>query len=209
MTDYFIFFLNCFVTLFSILDPFGAAATLLALTPGDSEDRRVEQARRAVRAMVIILLVFTAVGGLVFRLFGISVEALMVAGGLILIQLAFRMLSGASLAYRSSKPERDEAETKEDIAIIPMAIPILAGPAAITAVIVFANRSESPAGWAALLLAIAMVTLITHVVLINSQRIAEFLGDTGLRILMRVMGLVLVAMGVEFVLSGVKGYFAF
>jgi len=131
----------------------------------------------------------------------------MVAGGLILVQVSFKMLAGESLAYRRSKPEMREAETKEDIAIIPMAVPMLAGPAAITTVMVFANRASGFADWVMLFASLGLVLYLTHVILQRSEMIANWLGDIGLRVLTRLMGLILIAMGAEFVLSGLKGYF--
>lgn len=207
MADAFVFFLNCFVTLFSILDPFGAAVVLLGLTPDETEERRAEQVRRAIQVTLIILLLFMIAGEWIFAVFGISIQALMVAGGLILIHMAFKMLQGAPVAFRSTKPEREEAEKKEDIAVIPLAIPMLAGPAAITAVIVFANRASGAVDWIMLLGAIVLSTGVTYAILRQSQKIAGMLGDTGQRIVVRIMGLILMAMGVEFVLSAVKGYF--
>ncbi|HEB72511.1 MAG TPA: NAAT family transporter [Nitrospirae bacterium] len=207
MADSFIFFLNCFVTLFSVLDPFGAAVTLIALTPDEAVEKRAAQAIRASRAMVAILLVFAVAGGAIFALFGISIQALKVAGGVILIQLSLRMLEGKSLTYRTMKSERDEAGDKEDIAIIPMAIPLLAGPAAIATVIVFADRAQGAVGWFMLILAILCATGLTALILREGQKMADWVGETGLRILIRVLGLILLAMGAEFVLSAVKGYF--
>ncbi len=207
MADSLIFFLNSFVTLFSVLDPFGAAAIFLALTQGDSAGRRQAQAMRAVRSSMIILLFFALAGEMIFSIFGISVQALMVAGGLILIHLAFKMLEGKSPSSKGSGPEREEAEFKDDIAIIPMAIPMLAGPAAITSVVVFANRASSGVEFFSLLLAIGAVLGITYQALKQSETIAALLGETGLRIMVRIMGLILISMGVEFVLSAVKIYF--
>ncbi|VAX16245.1 hypothetical protein MNBD_NITROSPINAE04-2612 [hydrothermal vent metagenome] len=203
----FIFFFSCLVTLFSVFDPFGAAVTLLALTLGDTEERRNEQARKAVFISAAILLTFTLFGGLIFALFGISIQALLVAGGIILCLIAIKMLEGAALDYKSTKPELAEAETKEDIAIIPLAIPVIAGPAAITTVMVFANRAEGVLDWIALFLAIGATLFLTHIILQRSRKISDWLGETGVRVLTRIMGLILLAMGAEFVLSGVKGYF--
>ena len=205
--DSLVFFLNFLVTMFSVLDPFGCAVALLALTPGLAGEHRAEQAQRAVKAAAVVLVVFALLGGAIFAVFGISIQALMVAGGLILVQVSFKMLAGESLAYRRSKPEMREAETKEDIAIIPMAVPMLAGPAAITTVMVFANRASGFADWVMLFASLGLVLYLTHVILQRSEMIANWLGDIGLRVLTRLMGLILIAMGAEFVLSGLKGYF--
>lgn len=207
MVDSLIFFLNCTVTLFSIIDPLGGAAVLLAMTDGDTPTNRSNQARRAVMATGSVLIFFTILGGAIFALFGISIYALMVAGGLILLRFAFKMVEGESFQYKSSKPELAEAEIKEDIAIIPLAVPLMAGPAAITTVMVFANRANGVLEWILLFMAIGITLYLTHIILQQSQNFSDWLGDLGTRILTRAMGLVLLAMGAEFILSGIKGYF--
>jgi multiple antibiotic resistance protein len=206
MAEHLTFFLNCFVTLFSVIDPFGAVVTFLALTSGDTPEKRAEQAAASVRVTAVALVIVAVMGSAILKFFGISIQAIMVAGGLILVMVSFRMLEGQAL-YRSARLERDEGEKKEDISIIPMAIPVLAGPAAITTVMVFANRANGVAEWVALFAALAVVMGLTHVILQKSEALAKWLGTTGLRVLTRAMGLILIAMGVEFVLSGVKGYF--
>lgn len=201
------FFLSCLVTLFSVIDPFGAAVTFLALTHGDTAEKRAEQISRTVRATGATLVITAFLGAEILKFFGISIQAIMIAGGLILVTVAFRMLEGMALTYRSSRVEREEGEKKDDVSIIPMAIPVLAGPAAITTVIVFANRAESALNWVGLLLALAISLILTFVILRKSEALAIWLGTTGMRVLTRAMGLILIAMGVEFVLSGLKGYF--
>jgi len=206
MAEHFTFFLNCFVTLFSVIDPFGAAVTFLALTSGDMAEKRAGQAARSVRVTAVALVIVAVMGSAILKFFGISIQAIMVAGGLILVMVSLRMLEGQAL-YRSARVEREEGEKKEDISIIPMAIPVLAGPAAITTVMVFANRASGVGEWVSLFAALAVVMGLTHVILQKSEVLAKWTGTTGLRVLTRAMGLILIAMGVEFVLSGVKGYF--
>lgn len=207
MTEPFTFFLNCFVTLFSVIDPFGAAVTFLALTHGDTAEKRAEQGARSVRVTAVALVIVAFMGSAILKFFGISIQAIMIAGGLILVMVSFRMLEGQALTYRSTRVEREEGEKKEDVSIIPMAIPVLAGPAAITTVMVFANRAKGVADWVSLFAALAVSLGLTHVILQKSEALAKWLGTTGLRVLTRAMGLILIAMGVEFVLSGLKGYF--
>ena len=121
--------------------------------------------------------------------------------------MSLRMLEGKTTVSRNSAKEQDEAEIKDDIAIIPMAIPFLAGPGAITTVIVFASRTEGVVGWVSLIISVSLVIGLTYIILLQSQRLAAMLGETGMRITVRVMGIILLAMGAEFTLSGIKGYF--
>ena len=150
MPDALALFLNSFVTLFSVLDPFGAAVVWLALTPGMSEGQRKKEAARSMRTAALLLGLFTLFGGLIFALFGISIHSLKIAGGLILIQIAFKMLEGKSLHYRQPNVENGPEPGHEEVTIIPMAIPILAGPAAIAAVMVYADRANDVSGWGAM-----------------------------------------------------------
>ncbi|MBI5815659.1 MAG: NAAT family transporter [Nitrospinae bacterium] len=207
MTSSLGFFINSFVTIFSVLDPFGAAVILLAMTAGSSARGMDEFAIRSVKTAALALAAFTVAGGMIFSFFGISINALLVAGGLILVKISFKMLEGAPLASGGYETAANETTASDDNAIIPMAVPILAGPAAITTVTVFASRAEGVADWVALIAALTLALFLTSVILRNSGKMAELLGGTGLRILTRLMGLILIAMGVEFALSGLKGYF--
>jgi len=208
VADSVILFLNCFVTLFSVLDPLGAAVIFLAMTKGYSEARRAGQVRRAVAATTITLAAFTAMGGLIFAMFGISIQALVVAGGLILLQVGFKMLAGEMKEYRSTKSEMDEARAMDDISIIPMAIPMLAGPASISAMMIFANRAQSALDWIMIFSALFVSMGLTYLILNRGALVAKLLGETGIRIFTRILGLIVLALGVEFILSGAKGYFS-
>jgi multiple antibiotic resistance protein len=200
-------FANSFVTLFSVLDPFGCAASFLALTGGDSHERRQRQAIRAVMVTGGTLLLFTFFGARIFGAFGVSVPALMVAGGVILALYGYRMLEGESFIGASGRaPERTEGIAADDVGVIPVAIPFLAGPAAITTVMLFASRTTGPLDWVALLTAEGIAVALTGAILMNAERLSALLGKTGLRVLIRLMGVILLAMAAEFVLSGVKGY---
>ena len=204
-----IFFINCFVTLVSILDPFGGAASLLALTPEMDQEGRAKVAARTARTVLGILLLFAVAGGAVFMAFGISMSALTTAGGIILCTMAIKMIQGEDIIARKI-PAQNEPDSSgpEDVAIIPLAIPLMAGPAAISSVTVFAHRAEGVAEYILLLAAILSSALACWLILARSHRISTVLGLNGMKIMVRVMGLILMAMGVEFILSGVKYYFS-
>ncbi|MDH5510658.1 MAG: MarC family protein [Nitrospinota bacterium] len=201
-----VFFVNCFVTLISILDPFGAIAILLALTADNDDVRRAMIVGRSIKATFAILTIFALVGGFIFMAFGISFSSLTVAGGLVLCSLAFRMIMGLEIGDKKAALERSGAP-QDDVAIIPLAVPLLAGPAAISAVTVFAHRAAGAVEYGLLFAAIASASGLSYIILSNGHRIVKVMGDNGTKIMIRVMGLVLLAMGVEFVLSGVKKYF--
>ena len=202
-----IFFVNCFVTLISILDPFGATAILLALTADHDDTRRAMIVGRSIKATFGILMVFALAGGFIFMAFGISFSSLTVAGGLILSSLAFRMIMGLEIDDKKAALEKSGA-SQDDVAIIPLAVPMLAGPAAISAVTVFAHRAAGAVEYGLLFAAIALASGLSYIILSNGHKIAKVMGDNGTKIMIRVMGLVLLAMGVEFIMSGVKSYFS-
>jgi len=202
-----IFFVNCFITLLSILDPFGASAILLSLTAAQDEAQRNQVVARTIKATVAILVVFALAGGVIFAAFGISISALMVGGGLILGNLGFKMILGMDVMERKIETGNAVASAPDDVAIIPLAMPLLAGPAAISSVTVFAHRAAGSLEYSLLFAAIALASALSYFILRNTLWIAATMGYNGMRVMIRVMGLILLAMGAEFVMGGVKAYF--
>ncbi|MBY0370921.1 MarC family protein [bacterium] len=200
--EWFSLLLSTFGLLFALIDPPGYIPLFLTLTAGDSEDGRRRILKRACIAAFVFLATFTFVGNLLLKFFAISIPALQISGGLILLVIGFEMLNMLPRGEKTTKTEQNEASTKEDVSIIPLAIPMLAGPASIVAVIVLASREASLSNYAAILVSIAITLGITYAMLQFAQRILHRIGVTGLRVLTRVMGLLLCAMAVQFVIDG-------
>jgi MarC family membrane protein len=188
-----------------VVDPFAAAPIFLSLTAGDPVEKRKSQAHRAALATFLILTFFAMAGGLVFRLFGITLGAFKVAGGLVLFLMATDMIRARPSATRSTPAERAEGSEQEDIAIVPVAVPMMAGPGAIATVMVLMSRAAwQPLPTAAVFGAITLTSGICWLLLNAAAETGRLLRTTTLKILERVMGLMLAAVAVEFVTAGLR-----
>lgn len=207
MTGDLIFFLQAVVSLFALLDPIGVAPIFVFMTPGKTDEERRSMARRASVAVLVILAVFAVSGGIIFTFLGISIAAFRIAGGLILLKISLDMIEARISMARHTLKEGEEGRLKHDIAIIPLAIPLLSGPGSISGVIVLMSRSSSPWTLAYVLSAILIATALTYVILRSASRISLVLGETGQGVFVRIMGLILAAVSVEFIISGIREYF--
>lgn len=196
------FFIRAFAGVFVILDPLGACTHFLALTSRQTDDMKRNLAKRASLVALFVLIFFTVAGGALFKYFGITLSALKIAGGILLFSIAFSMLNARRSATRTTPEEEKEHVELEDIAIIPMAIPILSGPGAITTVMVLAGEAGSAMNVGILLLVILLSVFIAYMMLIHSQFLLRVLRQTGTKILTRVMGLIMSVIAVQFVING-------
>lgn len=197
------------VTLTSILfivDPIAAVPTYLVITQDETRDEQRRTALRACVAMTILLIVFAATGPLLFQMFGITLPAFRIAGGLILWFVAMDMLRGERRT-QEGREEVLEGQNKEDVAVTPLAIPILAGPGAISTVVVLSNQARTAAETVSVYGAILLTGIVSFVVLRLGEPLLRKLGKTGIRVMTRIMGLILAAIAVQFVLSGIKEAF--
>jgi multiple antibiotic resistance protein len=189
-------------SIFFLVDPFAAMPTFLAVTEGQTPERQRRTALRASLTAWIILTAFALAGEYIFRAFGITLPAFELAGGVILLLIGLDMLQAKRSATQESEPEAAAAASKEDAGIVPMGIPMLAGPGAITSVMVLVGQARQ--GWQmlAILSAIALTAAICYLVLGSAGRVAHALGPTGVRILVRIMGLLLVALAMQYFVNG-------
>jgi multiple antibiotic resistance protein len=189
-------------SIFFLVDPFAAIGSFLAITAGVDELRRKRMARKAALTCFIVLTTFALAGGLIFRMFGITLPAFELAGGLILMLIGLDMLQAKRSATQESASETEEAATKEDAGIVPMGIPMLAGPGAISSVMVLVGQAPSWHQMAAILGAITITSAVSYWVLAAASQVKRVLGETGIRILVRIMGLLLVALAAQFFVNG-------
>lgn len=196
------FSLVAFSSIFFLVDPFAAVPTFLGLTGNASVLERKRMARRAAWTCFVVLSAFAAAGSLIFKLFGITMPAFEIAGGLILLLIGLEMLQAQRSATQEVPGEVQEAAQREDVGVIPLGIPMLAGPGAISTVMVL--MGQSPRWWQAVpvFFAIAVSALASYAVLAAAGRVRQMLGETGIRILMRLMGLLLTAVAVQFMVNG-------
>src|ERR1700743_986360 len=191
-------------SIFFLVDPFAALPTFLAVTEGQDSKRRMRTARKASLTAWVVLSVFAFVGQYIFRLFGISLPAFEIAGGVILLLIGLDMLEAKRSPTQESSGETAEAASKDAVGIVPLGIPMLAGPGAITSVMVLVGQVPGLMSWemGAIVGSIAITAAICYVVLGGAARVARLMGETGIRILVRIMGLLLVALAVQYFVNG-------
>jgi multiple antibiotic resistance protein len=197
------FALVTFTSVLFIVDPIAVVPSYLVVTRGETAAQRAATARRACIAAALILIAFAIGGALIFQLFGITLSAFRIAGGLILWLVAMDMLR-AQRTTQESTPELVEGETKEDTAITPLAMPMLAGPGAISTVMVLAAQARTMPRKAIVYASIVVTALASWLVLRLAERLIERIGQTGIRVMTRIMGLLLAALAVQFVIGGAQ-----
>ncbi len=197
-------FLEIFIPIFVIVDSPGLVPVYLGMTEKYSEKRRKEIVNLAVIVAAGIALMFALLGNYIFGFLGVSINALEISGGILLFLIAVEMLFGIKSKTTHSEEQEKESLEKENVAIFPLAIPLLTGPGAITTVIMLMNLSETLEEKMMIILAIILVFIITKFVLNKSEILLKHLGITGLQVLTRIMGIVVAAIAVEFVIKGVE-----
>jgi multiple antibiotic resistance protein len=191
-------------SIFFLVDPFAAIGSFLAITEGGDAARRKRMARKGALTCFIVLTSFAVGGQLLFRLFGITLPAFEIAGGLILLLIGLDMLQAKRSATQEASGDTEEAAHKEDAGIVPLGLPMLAGPGAISTVMVLVGQTAGLWRWemGAILGSIALTSLASYWVLAGAGRVLKVLGETGIRVLVRVMGLLLVALAMQYFVNG-------
>ena len=191
-------------SIFFLVDPFAALPTFLAVTAGVDKVRRRAMARKASLTAWVVLSAFAVAGQYIFKMFGITLPAFELAGGVILLLIGLDMLQAKRSATQEASGDTEEASRKEDAGIGPLGIPMLAGPGAISSVMVLVGQVPNLWNWemCAILGSIALTSLISYWVLAGASRVRTVLGETGIRILVRIMGLLLVALAMQFFVNG-------
>lgn len=191
-------------TLLSITDPLAAVPAFLAMTARDSTAERIRAARTASIVCAVVLLAFALLGQLIFKVVGISLPSFQVAGGLVLLLVALDSLRAQRSPVQETREETQEGANKEDVSITPLAIPMLAGPGAITTVIVLESKSVGLAQHFVLYGVILGVALVCFLTLRLAATQAKRISAAMMKITTRVMGLLLASIAVEFIVSGLR-----
>ena len=196
------------VQLFIIVDPIAGVAVFVAITPHDTPEERRTMARRGSLVAFLVISLFLLFGSLVLGYLGIETPAIRICGGILLFVIALEMLYGRFTGTGTTPREERLAEVKEDISITPLGIPLLAGPGAITTALIFADYAESFLGWLALLGACALVFAVNYLFFRHADLLLKVIGNLGVAILVRIMGLVLAFLAVQYVIDGVQAVLA-
>ncbi|MGY6709849.1 MAG: MarC family protein [Rhizobiaceae bacterium] len=200
---------NALVTMLVTIDPPGLAPLFLAVTAGMNRSERMQVALRSSIIGFFTLALFALAGAAILSVFGITLPAFRVAGGLLLFYIAFEMIFERRQERHEKSAER--AITKDmirNVAAFPLAIPLIAGPGAISAAVLLSGTMPGPTGHAMLVGIIALCIALTFLVFFLAERVDRFLGETGRSILTRLLGVILAALAVQFVADGIKALMA-
>lgn len=200
---------NAVVTLLVTIDPAGLAPLFLAVTGGMDSAQRKQVALRSCLMGFGILVVFVIAGSGILTLFGITLPAFRVAGGLLLFWIAFEMIfEKRQERHEETAQKAITADQVRSVAIFPLAIPLLAGPGAISAGILLSNDFASPTQRTGLILIIGAIIFVTYLVFLVAEKVDKLLGETGRSVLTRLLGVILSALAVQFVADGIKAIIA-
>jgi len=188
-------------SLFVIVDPVATVPAFLAMTPNDTPEQRIKMARIACLVTAGVLVAFASAGKYIFRVLGITMPAFQLAASLVLLLVAIDMLRAQRSRVQETSEETAAGIEKTDIAVAPLAIPMLAGPGAISTAILLHNRAENPYQLASLYLVIGLVCLASYVILRIAARTTKWLSPIALNIATRIMGLLLAAVAIQFMLN--------
>ena len=207
IVEFFTIALVEFAALLPIANPFSTAVVFIAITRNFSDAKKQQQAFKACAYMAGILIVFLVAGSLIMNFFGISLPGVRIAGGIIVAGIGFGMLK-PDPSVKLDEESQQEIEHMDDVAFTPLAMPMLSGPGSIAVTIGLAAQHESGFQYFGTAAGIFLVALVSWLVLRSSDRVVGFLGATGVNALTRIMGFLLVCVGVQLVAFGLYGYVA-
>ncbi len=202
--SFYSFFIIAFSAIFTIVNPLGAVPAFLAMSAHDSKQKKESMAWRAAWISCGVLIVCAAIGGFLFRFFGITLPALKIAGGTLLFVIGMDMLNARQSRAKGTLEEAEEGVDKDDIAVFPLAIPLLSGPGAIVSVFILSDKAKTWPEHVAIYGAIVIVAMASYVVLREAGHLVKLLGQIGMNVFTRLMGLILGAIAVQFILDGLR-----
>ena len=197
------FFILCLTTFFTLINPIGIAPVLLVMTDRFSKEEKINIAWKGSLTAFITLTIFSILGSVIFNFFGITIEAFQIMGGILFFRSGFRMSEAKIGRSRTTPMEREESQESDDLAISPIGIPLIAGPGAITASMLLSSQTPQLYSYATLGISILLVLGVVYLILRNGGLLVKALGYTGMRVIQRLMGLVLMVIAVQFVINGV------
>ncbi|OEH91577.1 MarC family protein [Bacillus solimangrovi] len=201
MNEYLSFLLLGFTSFFTLINPLGVMPIYLTMTADLDKEVKKTTARKATIVAFFMLITFALTGQLLFKFFGITIDSLKVVGGVVFFLIGQDMLQARLVKSKIS--EKEIKSYTNDISVTPLAIPMICGPGAITNAIIMMDSATDLNMKILLLVAVFLVCFITYIILVNSTKIYEWLGETGNNILMRIMGLIVMVIAVEFIVSGI------
>ena len=199
------FFILCFSSLFALINPIGLVPIFLSITENYNRKERDIIAIKAVIFSFFILILFSFIGEFIFSFYNITVDGFRIAGGILLFKISLDMLESKRSRTRTTPVEQKEAEQKDEIAYSPLGIPLIAGPGAIASIMILSSETNSYIDSITLLMSLSLVLFMTFFIFKISKMLSKNFGKSGLRIMQRIMGLILMTISIEFILKGIKG----
>ncbi|WP_017731795.1 MarC family protein [Nafulsella turpanensis] len=203
MNEIFSFALLCFTSFLTLVNPLGLMPVFMGMTSGLDSAERAVVARKALIAAFIAMVFFAFTGQLIFNFFGISINGLRIVGGFIFFKMGYEMLQAKNSKIKVTQSEMEGSNEEDDISITPLAIPMICGPGVITNSIVLMEDAHEVGLKVALVLVMLLISVLTLVILLSAGKILRVLGSTGNKVLMRLMGLIIMVIAVEFFASGI------
>ncbi|ENM5827053.1 YchE family NAAT transporter [Vibrio metoecus] len=200
-------FLQFFLGLVAAVNPVGIMPVFVSLTGHMTLEEKNKTAATANIAVAIILIIALLAGQMMLDLFSISLDSFRVAGGLLLLSIAFSMMSGKLGEDKQNKQEKSEYISREQIAVVPLAMPLMAGPGAISSTIVYGSRYPNMLDTFGIVLTIVAFSFCSWLLFRSAPYIVRLLGQTGINVITRIMGLILGALGIEFIANGLRSLF--
>jgi len=197
------FFLISFSSLFALINPLGISPIVLSITEDLNREEYNKTITRGVLFATMLLLIFACMGEVIFKFYGITIHAFKIAGGILFFRTGSNMLYSNSPRTRTTPKETLEASEIEDISIAPIGIPIIAGPGAITSVMILSHQANSFYERLFFYFNIVLVLLITYYILKLAKNISKKFGTTWIRIVQRIMGLILMVLAIQFIINGI------
>lgn len=198
------FFIISFSSLFALINPLGISPILLSVTENLNSQEYTRVIKKGIFFATIILLLFAFMGELIFKFYGITIHAFKIAGGILFFRTGMNMLNARTPRTRTTPQETLEASDIEDLSIAPIGMPIIAGPGAITSVMLLSSQANTMAERAFFYFNIIFVLTLTYFLLKIAKKISSKFGMTGIRIIQRIMGLILVVLAIQFIIDGIN-----
>ena len=205
MSDFLNLLLQHTITMMAIVDPLGVSAIMLSLLPQNTTKEAIDKiAFKATMTIIVAFFIVLATGNFLLNLFGIEIDSLKVMGGIVLLLTAIKMVQGSMESKNQTEEEREEAIKNDEFSVIPLGIPITFGPGIFATIIILRGHAENITSVAALIIGYLIVALSVYLAFKNSIYLRKYLGITGQKIVSRLMGLIVGAIAVQFVVGGIS-----
>lgn len=200
-------YIKFFVGLFALVNPVGILPVFISMTSYQAVAGRNKTNMTANLSVAIILWIALFLGDAILRLFGISIDSFRIAGGILVVTIAMSMISGKLGEDKQNKQEKSETAIRENVGVVPLALPLMAGPGAISSTIVWGSRYNNWQSLLGLTLTIALFAFSCWLLFRAASLLVRLLGQSGINVITRIMGLLLMSLGIEFIITGVKAIF--